>query len=511
MARWFDWVLDQFGLRTKQPKPTKPAPPPPIPPETVPEPETQPVPVPIPPAPIPPPPTSSGLDVKLIGPDISRLSVEKFGRNVVITYAGDRYSTDFTQAPGYRVEVRENGALLKSVDVPFHYWGARVPIIIDEAPITRTRQELTAARLVPPYKDQSVVEPNPVPAPGYAPMNLGGITGWGGGTGERYDIGVFNEYDADYIGTGRGIASVESWANGAFTYSVWITENGELVDLNANPNFRSYYFPQDKIQPGIAIEPGHAPEICYLRWLLRGYEFDLQQLHAYANWVWGFGAWRGLNPNDIQTRGVAWTLRTLILAYLSAPEERRHGVFEKAYWKSAIDQFKAFFVQHWLSDYNKKKHFHSIGFAMPWWQDSMVTEALNFGEWAAPSLGLRQILEYMMQGIVDRYSGLTGWPKDAGPGYWLFWAYDKNTGQPLPEFVPNFDDPSVVAYESYERLYAVNAHGFPIWGKDNYYMSYDRFNLVMARDFNQLSLPGLAEAYANVVPNVIPQGRRHAV
>lgn len=458
MARWFDWVLDQFGLRKKQPKPTKPAPPPPIPPETVPEP------IPQPPAPIPPPPTPapSGTRAVVTLDDGTLLTYDpanqvredfpyfeaQFRSDEIVFNWGlsvprDRAATDpriFSSLKRYRVEIFRDGVPLADItapspgyDIDRQLWHTRWRWQEKPKPVIRTPAELIAARLVPPYK-ASASTGMPVPVvPRYGPLSTTGILRRFPSTAYHEDIGPMPSWFARWLCTGEGAQAVLDYAEGANSFP-WIVRDhltrgpydlAKYPEMTVHwmqpnePKVTADYNSADAKLFGIELDDAHSPNPAVLAYLMTGDLYHLEAAQYAATWLlasdpYPFGGMVKNTAWGRQTRGAAHTLNNLVHVWRATPDIVPPGLLPKSYWQGRLEANAADLEHAYIENslgVSKSVDFHSATAtgAMSLWQESMLCNASLLAVYYGCE-AFRKFAFWKLDAIKARHNGKSGWP-----------------------------------------------------------------------------------------------------
>lgn len=199
-----------------------------------------------------------------------------------------------------------------------------------------------------------------------------------GGVGDRPDLGILTEWQANYLINGNTAAQkamyVLAEVAGGMPWIVRDLSTGAPVDLVANPLIGfgggggNYDMPTVTVPSGggvgyWVIEPNHLPALSYLPYVLTGDPFYLENHQFAANMILGLNWYHRSNgfvvnyadpasPNAgnpgsvipilpsyrLQTRGLGWALRDFAMFYLATPASVPRWFLAKAYAKSVLDQ-----------------------------------------------------------------------------------------------------------------------------------------------------------------------------
>lgn len=214
-------------------------------------------------------------------------------RREIIFELGDMYSTTPFNMTTYGVEIYDNHVLLTTIQVPLHYNFTRWRWQSAPRPIRKTRQELIASGLVPHY-DSTILGrylTNLKPQT-YEIMGLAGIYPAMHATGERPDIGVVTDWQANFLCNGAIVSTVIAQGEATNTYPIIIRDNNTLncapLDVIANPGANMYSSSAGQpfiknIAGLVAYDTGHSPASAYLPALLTGDPYYIEALQFQAN------------------------------------------------------------------------------------------------------------------------------------------------------------------------------------------------------------------------------------
>ena len=143
--------------------------------------------------------------------------------HTVFEYGNPWVTVQPTNLGAYTATISKAGVVLHTVNVPNHFWFARWRWPQSPYPVTVTPAALIASGMLPHY-DASVLGKysKDCAAFTYTPMTLAGLTGNMGQTGERGDIGLVTEWQADYICCGTNLPTVlaQAEAGGTFPWNM---------------------------------------------------------------------------------------------------------------------------------------------------------------------------------------------------------------------------------------------------------------------------------------------------
>lgn len=414
---------------------------------------------------------------------------------------------------GYRATISRGDSVLAQVDVPKHNWFGRWRWQSAPRPIAVSPAELIAVGLLPPYRSGVIrLRPGGQYGPGYTIMGAAGVAQYMPTTGERDDIGLITEPQAEYVITGSAIARAammaQAEASGSVPWHMRDETAGGPVNFEKNPKL--FWRPEGNVKIAKTdweIDTAHQPALTYLPYLLTGDPYYLEALQFACTWNFGMNSPEYRNYKDCvlggypytdvgQSRAWGWSIRTLAYAIRATPESVPAWLLPRAYWKTKLDANRAWFTMRFVE--NKAGMYRTFrSTASPWyipaegaaypgntsidpWQDyfqGAVYEQMlrmGFAEWKP---------------IADWKSGLVIGLNGANSGW------NRNTGTPYRLKLRNNDKEPWV--DSFAAAWALNT---PMLGNPTRYTSKDPTYDVYARGYLAMlkarNVPGAAEAFA---------------
>ena len=256
----------------------------------------------------------------------------------------------------YTVEIVRNDGMLITIDVPEHFHLSRWRWQSDPRPVRRTPEELAHEKLLPHYDGSVIARYAKTHAPQvYTPMTLAGIMGNQQTTGERPDIGIVTDWQADYLCVGEGIATLLAQAEAAGTFNIHVrVDDAAPMDLFEWPNASMYNHAQsdpyvvrtacDVNGAKIVYDTQHSPALAYVPWLLTGDPYYLEELQFSANadvlMQPPSSRWR------LNGRGLAWGLRNSLYAWAATPEAVPDWLLPRSIWARHLDQYRAYAAEN---------------------------------------------------------------------------------------------------------------------------------------------------------------------
>jgi len=381
----------------------------------------------------------------------------------------------------YSVAISRGSEVLATIDVPAHYWFSRWRWQSSPRPVVGDVAALIAQNLLPPYdRDGSLASAATaatIAAPvrsltttiagdtaarlaattildlretisrvkfePYTIMGLAGLMAYMPSTGERQDIGIVTEAQAEYICTARQTAHdvmrAQAEAAGTIPWHMRDERTGAPIDLKKYP--QATWYPQASngnpyvktAKTPVVVDSAHQPALAYVPYLLTGDPYHLEDLQFQATWNLGslVSAYRMSIP---QARTFAWNLRTLAQCARITPANVPSWLLPRHYWAAFLSDYRHFFESQYMnSDQPERARFratrniiHSIhegptAPAQTWidpWQDDFVATVLGwvismgFVEW-------QMAFHWKMGSTIARTSLTSGWVRAHATPYRL--------------------------------------------------------------------------------------------
>ena len=352
-------------------------------------------------------------------------------RDELVFEYGDVWATGAPADLGaYTATIAKNGTTVATIAVSAHYWMARWRWCSAPRPVTQTITQLSAAKLLPVFDaSQLGVATRPCGAAAFSPMGFAGLSCNMCITGDRDDIGLLTEWQADYICYGQNLPTVlaQAEAAGSFPISFRDTRTGAPLDCITYPNAStqnvSYVSPLIKMTAPrsngtpVIYEGGHSPAVSYLPFLLTGDPYYLEnlQFQVIADLVSLPYSARYKQVG----RYIAWPLRNMFSAVAATPASVPSWLLPKARMQAVLDAMFGSVASHTITtptDLYANFGLYTGPNAWPtntvfaFWQNDMLALVLGFGlllghsEW-----------QVIAQGVVGcgvtRTSGTGSWPR----------------------------------------------------------------------------------------------------
>ena len=335
---------------------------------------------------------------------------------------------------GYIATIYAGDAVLAVVEVAEHYWYSRWRWQSAPRPIVASVGELQAAGLLPCF-DPALSQTRPLSsAKTYEPMGLAGLTAYMASTGERDEIGLVTEAQAEYL---RGDASADSMlaqaeASGTMPWHYRDEDGGAVFDFKAHPN-ASMYYPANlpACSTPIALDVAHEPDLCFVPFLLTGDPYFLEEMQFAAtyNVLASNPQSRGSYCIGFAVRAHAWALRTLAHCARATPDDVPAWVQSRAYWQEWMDGNRDWMLNRYVNataapftavPYASPLHYMADATNSPasstmpqgtcsqqWMEDYEAVVlghvvAIGYADW-------RSILEWKLVNSIARTNGTSGW------------------------------------------------------------------------------------------------------
>lgn len=350
----------------------------------------------------------------------------------------------------YTATVIKNGVTLATDALPGHYWRSRWRWQSAPRPVRTTVAQLVAAGLIPQF-DFSICPATKSYAPqSYTPMTMAGLTSYEPETGERGDIGLVTEWQADWLDTqtpatlATMLAQAEAMATFPWHYRDEAT--GAPYDALANAHASTYTpnagaspliaNPQVKIDGAFLIpDQAHMVEGSWLPFLLTGdpYHLETMQFQVVFSLLTMPPASRygtGGGP-----RAFCWPVRTCGRTAVATPAAVPGWLLPKAWFETVLGNYMAWMDKSIaMVPPAPEASFRVISqtplganpACFDFWMSDMLTAVLE----DLYRLGRVEVLPrltWQLGSLLARTNGTSGWPRgvptmyncfmtNAGPG-----------------------------------------------------------------------------------------------
>ncbi|HKQ45245.1 MAG TPA: hypothetical protein VJS47_07620 [Rhizomicrobium sp.] len=333
----------------------------------------------------------------------------------------------------YKVRIIKGAAAVASVDVPAHYWFSRWRWQSAPRPIRTAPVQLMERWLIPRYSERVGANTSPSKdSAGYQPMGLAGLVAYMGTTGERNEIGLVTDIQAEYLCTGadRPLKALFAQAEAAGTVP-WNLRNEKThapMDIFAFPR-ATIYGPNAgnpfirAAQTPIGPDAAHQPALSYLPFLLTGDPYHLEQMHLVATWNILWRPW-DYRYRTTQVRGEAWCLRTWAQVVTVTPEKVPQWMMPKAHWQKLLNSYRDWYMAKFVTnpapphaifrsteqEFGDNRDGLLGGTYTSTWQEDFLAAVLGWMVLMGHS-DWRPIFEWKIGSTIARTNGQSGWPR----------------------------------------------------------------------------------------------------
>jgi hypothetical protein len=333
----------------------------------------------------------------------------------------------------YRARIIRGPAALATVDVPGHTWFARWRWQSAPRPIRAKPAALMDQWLMPQLSERLRPASGPMRPQGYEPMGLADLAAYMGSTGERPEIGLITEAQAQYLCTGSQAALdtllAQAEAAGTYPWNVRDEKTSAPVDVFAYPRV-TLYGPQAgnpyikaAAKTDAVADAAHQPALSFLPFLLTGDPYHLEQIQLIASWNVIWRPW-DYRYRTTQIRGEAWSMRTLMQATKATPASVPKWLLPQAYWQKLLGSYLDWYLKTFVNNPEPPRAIfrtteQGFGgnegklvagtFGYPWQDEFLVNVfgwmvLMGFTQW-------RPIFEWKIGSTIARTNGQSGWPR----------------------------------------------------------------------------------------------------
>jgi hypothetical protein len=348
--------------------------------------------------------------------------------------------------PAYTATIFKAGEVVARYDVPIHYWAGAwrhlskpYPVIRQPADCLPFVLELDAGAARDAQETTT--------APTYAVMQVNSMTPSMPDTGDRGEIGLYTEYQGEWLVTGNGQAYegmlVQDEELACFPMN-WIDEGtGAPVSLSHYPTIDAkpgsgspYQIPV--LDCPLIPDSAHMPATGYVPYLANEDPWHLWLSQNQITWEF-FSYHQGYRQQGEgrigheQTRSYAWILRALARAARLSPGAPPAWLLARDYFEQRLENNRGYFMADFVekpeplyavlrqavqtpADYEGWNSQQSA----PWQEEFCVTV---FGEIVKTGgEAWRPILEWKADSSIARFSQRDGWPRAFGCPYRIILA-----------------------------------------------------------------------------------------
>ena len=270
----------------------------------------------------------------------------------------------------YTLTIMRGDSVVNKIDVPYHWWRARWRWQSAPRPVVRGPDVLRQRGWVPPLKHLSFGTPAPSQKSSYdGPMSTGGIETAMSMAGDRKEIGVLTEPQADFLVTGSSAAleTVLAWGEACGTMPMHLRDEktGSQIDLMQYPQIGMYAsHPGDPTLPEsitpvskdahgnwdpryFMLDSAHTPAAAAMPFMLTDDPYYLEELEAQGQYGIIWSPWdRAFHKVPLlvfpeEDRSTAWSMRNLFQLAVFSPEKPPAWLKPRAYWQKCVDANRA--------------------------------------------------------------------------------------------------------------------------------------------------------------------------
>jgi hypothetical protein len=359
--------------------------------------------------------------------------------HTVFEYGNPLVTVQPTNLGAYTAVISKAGVVLQTVSVPSHFWFARWRWPQSPYPITVTPAALIASGMLPHYDDSVLGQfTKSYAAFAYTPMTLAGLTTDMGMTGERGDIGLVTEWQADYICNGANLPTVlaQAEASGTYPWNMRDPTTGAAYDVLGNP--KATLYDTSKASPNtvlftacaigtapISLTASHEPALNFLPFLLTGDPYYLEGLQFQCCFDVLDVPSQARYQATTAERAYAWALRNAVQAAVVTPAAVPSWLWSQSYCKMLLANYLAWLTTANVDDTTDapqavfatvKQAYGSSSLGAPYvpgtivdpWQDDFLAAVLA---WVV-QLGhteFQPALVWKLQSTLARTNGTSGW------------------------------------------------------------------------------------------------------
>jgi hypothetical protein len=329
--------------------------------------------------------------------------------------------------PDYTATISRDGQTLATQNVRQHKVYLRWRWQSAPRPVRRTAAELIEAGLLPHYDATVTNGTLPVSQVTYdGPMSLAGLTGYMPTTGERGELGLITEWQADYLITGNSLESMRAQleASGSFPMNFRDERTGAPIHIYDHPMASCYWSGAGAnpwIKNAVETDPAqadvaHQPSLGYVLYLLTGdpYALEHEQNEFCFDWTSQPAGWGPTYYNSGQVRAHAWALRTAARVARVTPEVVPSWLHQRSYFKKNLDGNRAWCLERANSPNEPHRTFRFISEAvntmgelscfMEDMDTAVIAHTVEMGhtDW-------RPVLEWKIKSNIARTAHAEGW------------------------------------------------------------------------------------------------------
>jgi hypothetical protein len=442
----------------------------------------------------------------------------------------------------YSCEILYQGRSVAVVKVPYHWWFSRWRWQSAPRPVVREREVLLGKRLVAPYGRAGLygAEATGQLVEWSGPMDTAAIYTAMGAGGDRPDIGLMTEFQADYLinGTSGALSSLLAQGEACGTMPIhWRDEHtGALVDVYEYPTVAASpegkpalpTAPPPRVSGTrsvdrryILYESSHSPAAAFLPFVLTDDPYFLEELEAQGTFPIAVSNWHRVRhhlPGLVypgETRSFAWSMRSLFQLGMVAPERPPRWLKSRAYWRRCIADNLAYARLFMKSPARVHRIFRAFTRSdmVSGWQDSFVAVSLGVAVWMGYE-EWREFYRWFCAGVTKLCDGQSGWNRE-WPTPYYYYPTRLEPRRPMTLIADTSLDAETAdswgeAWQGFKQENRIDDRGWDGYtlmqnqSGPTYYL-YLRGSLALA---THLDVPEARECY-NYIASVLPAALRH--
>jgi hypothetical protein len=397
----------------------------------------------------------------------------------------------------YSVSISCGSQVLATISVPNHYWFSRWRWQISPRPVVGNVAALISQYLLPPYAQptSTLYLPTATKYTPYTIMGLAGVYPYMPNVGERGDIGLLTEPQAQYVCTGDPVALqiVLAQAEAAGTVPWYMRDENTNAPISFAQYPKACWYQGQKqgtpfvptIATPVTVDAAHQPALAYLPYLLTGDPYHLETLQFQATWNYGSLS-LGYRPTLSQTRQFAWDMRTLGQCARITPATVPSWLLNKTYWTNMLTTHCNWFEANRVNSINL---FQTLFRATDNITSRPADGKMPAGTWCEPwqaeflacvfgwlvSMGhsqWRTSFDWLIGGVIARTNGTSGWPRALATPYEMM-LRASNTSPPATSWAEAWSLNQTIGGLTYTNA---NTYAYA----DMTYLTYGRGSLVYA-------------------------------
>lgn len=383
--------------------------------------------------------------------------VVEFGR--CLNNADQQYNYSSTAVIGaYTATIKQDDTVLATVQVPTHYFYSRWRWQSAPRPVTVKAADLIAAKLVPNLDKTLVPGLRAAVHTDDGPMQPNGITPYMPQTGERDDIGILTESQADYLmyEDEQGLQTIRAWVEGSAAFPWHERDEETFAPINfvdtyplvssyegpyGPPHLPVYYTYENALSPDSA----HAPDCGYIPFLLTGDPYALEELQfatthdyvaqsSYKNYCINGGV-----------RAYAWHMRHVAHCVAATPDHVPKWLQPKSYWQKYLSQALDWSLAHgpempagtWQHDFGYMAPEVNTGGEIPFFTEEYLCGVYH--HMVDLGLGWEVMRDWKDAGLIARTNGTSGWNRSIPVAYIVQVAKGSPTAEVCKDWTDKWD------------------------------------------------------------------------